>query len=85
MFKVDAKKTEVMVCTRYVRGADMSDRKKYILKQAETFKYLGSLISEKGGCEEYVPNRVGPVWGKWREMSGIVCVNRMPIMLKATI
>ena len=29
------------------------------LKQVETFKYLGSMISENGGCEEEVRYLVG--------------------------
>ena len=52
-FIVNAKKTEVMVCTRQVRAeADISDQKKESLKQGMTFEYLGSMISENGGCEE---------------------------------
>ena len=27
----------------------------------------------------------GDEWGKWREMSGIVCEKRMPIMLEAAV
>ena len=33
--------------------------KKDRLKQVDTFKYLGSVISENGGCEEEVRHRVG--------------------------
>ena len=43
------------------------------------------MISENGGCEEEVRRRMGAGWGKWREMSGIVCDKRMSIMLKAAV
>ena len=58
--KANARETEVMVCTREVRvEADISDKKKYRLKQVETFTYLCSMISESGGCEGEMRHRVG--------------------------
>ena len=56
-FKVNVKKTEVMVCTR----VETSDKKKDRLKEVETIKYLGSMTSENGGCEEEVRHRLGAV------------------------
>ena len=38
-----------MVCTREVR-VETDDKKKDRLKQFETIKYLGSMISDNGGC-----------------------------------
>ena len=43
------------------------------------------MISENGGCIEEVRHRVAAGWGKWLEMSGIVCDRRMPIMLKMAV
>ena len=41
------------------------------------------MIDENGGCEEEeVRHRVGAGRGEWREMSGLVCDKRMPIVLK---
>ena len=58
--KVNAKKTEMMVSTREIRvEADTSDKKKYKLKQVETFKYLGSMINKNDGYYEEVIHRVG--------------------------
>ena len=59
--------------------------KKDRLKQVETFKCLGSMVSENGGCEEEVRHRVGAGWGHWRELPGIVCDKRMSIMLKVAV
>ena len=45
-------KQKSWLCTREVRvESDISDKKTDILKQVETFKYLGSSISENGGCD----------------------------------
>ena len=66
--KVNAKKTEVMVCSREVRvEADISDTKNHGLKQVETFNYLGSMISENGGCEEEVRHWMGKVARRCQE------------------
>ena len=65
--------------------ADISDKRKGRLTQIETFKYLRSMISGNGGCEEEVRHFVGPRWGNWREISGILCDKRMPLMLKVAV
>ena len=52
------------------------------MKQVEPFKYLGSMISENGACED---EEVKHAVGKLREKSGIVCDKSMPIMLKAAV
>ena len=45
--------------SRYIHGVYISDKKKDRLKQVETFKYLGSIISEKCHCEGKVRHRLG--------------------------
>ena len=82
--KESAKKTEITVCIREcrVKSDDTPDKGRDRLKQVETFKYQVPIISENCGCEDEVRHRVGAGWGKWREMSGLVCDKRMPIMLK---
>ena len=46
------------------------------------FKYLGVTISEEGGSEETVRARVSAAWGKWRDLSGVICDKKMPRKLK---
>ena len=80
------KQKSLYTCTREIRvNAVISDKKKDRLKQVKIFKCLGSMISENGGCEEEVRHRVRAGWGKWREISGLVCDKRMPIMLKTAV
>ena len=40
------------------------------------------MISEKCRFEEEVRHGMEAGWGKWRDMSGIVCDQRMALMLK---
>ena len=44
------------------------------------FKYLGVTINEEGGSEEAA--RVSAVWGKWRDLSGVISDKKMPRKLK---
>ena len=37
-------------------------------RNTHAFTYLGSMISENGGCEEGVRHRVGDGWGKRRDI-----------------
>ena len=46
------------------------------------FKYLRVTISEEGGSEEAVRARVSAAWGKWRDLSGVICDKKMPRKLK---
>ena len=83
--KMNAKKTETMVCSKngeeQVNSRDMHGEE---LKQVKSFKYLGSLINNKGGCEKEVQTRVSASWMKWREVT-VLNDKRMPMRLKAKI
>ena len=84
--KMSGKKTEVMVSSR--EGGEViniKDRNEKVLKQVDRFKYLGSGISESGGCEEAVRERIAAGWLKWRGMTGVLCDKRIPLRLKAKI
>ena len=55
------------------------------LKQVKSFKHLGSLINNKGGCEKEVQARVSASWMKWRRVKTLLNDKRMPMRLKAKI
>jgi hypothetical protein len=63
----------------------MVDRKGKTLKQVASFKYLGSGISEKRGCEIVIRERITAAWVKWRGLTGVICDKRMPLKLKAKL
>ena len=84
--KVNVNKTEAMVSNK--EGGDriaIQDGRGLNIKQVSTFKYLGSALSEKGGCESEVDIRIKAAWVKWREVAGVVCDRRMPAKLKIKV
>ena len=84
--KMNATKTETMVCSKngeeQVNIRDMHGEE---LKQMKSFKYLESLINNKGGCDKEVQARVSASWMKWREVKTVLNDKRMPMRLKAKI
>ena len=77
--KVNANKTETIVCSNDDESVVIFDNKGNTLKQAETFKYLGSMINARGGCEENVRQN------KWKELSGVICDRRMSVSIKVKV
>jgi hypothetical protein len=51
----------------------------------ESFRYLGSVITNDGKCDKDVQHRIQTGWMKWRSLSGVLCDRRMPIKLKGKI
>ena len=51
----------------------------------KSFKYLGSLINNKGGCEKELQARASASWMKWRDVKTILNDKRMPMRLKEKI
>ena len=74
-----------MVSSNLGRKVQIKDRNNVELKQVDEFCYLGTVIEEKGGCSKSVRARIGKVWQKWREVTGVVCDKRMPLKMKAKI
>ena len=83
--RVNVSKTETMVCAKEREQLVVKDCHDQALKQVGTFKYLGTVIVDSGGCEEAVKARIKVAWAKWKELSGVMCDKRMPIRLKAKV
>jgi len=84
--KVNTQKTEVMVSSR--EGHEeitIISEDGGRLKQAEEFKYLGSVIAEEGGTEKAVRKRVKEAWHKWREVSWAILDKKIPLKLKMKV
>ena len=71
--KVNADKTETMVCARTAETLQVKDKTGKALKQVENFRYLGSVIHAQGGSEENIKARIAAAWKKWKELSGVLC------------
>jgi len=51
------------------------------LSEVESFNYLGFILQKNGGFVENVKHRIIGGWIKWREASGVLCDNRIPMRL----
>ena len=71
--KVNADKTETMVCARTAETMLIKDKTGKALKQVENFRYLGSVIHAQGRSEEDIKARIAAAWKKWKELSGVLC------------
>ena len=83
--KVNADKTETMVCARTAESLQITDKNGKALKQVENFKYLGSVIHAQGGNEEDITARIAAAWKKWKELSGVLCDRRMTVAVKGKV
>ena len=84
--RVNIGKTEVMLSSREGREelhvAAGNGRE---LKQATSFKYLGSVISEEGGSDLEVRQRIKAAWVKWRQVSGVILDKKIPLQLRIKV
>ena len=48
----------------------------------ENFKYLGSVVSADGSCEEEVRRRIQSGWMCWRKISGVLCDKKLSAKVK---
>lgn len=83
--KINTSKTETMVCSRTEEVLVVRDRDGNALKQVETFKYLGSMLNAKGGCEVDVRNRIKAAWQKWRDLTGVLCDRKISVQLRGKV
>jgi hypothetical protein len=74
-----------MVCSKTEDVLVVRDRDGHALKQVETFKYLGSMLNAKGGCEVDVRNRKKAAWQKWRDLTGVLCDQKISVQLRGKV
>ena len=85
-FKVNVDKTQLMVCNKQDRDIiAIHESRGSVAKQVENFKYLGSILSHEGGRELELENRIRAARGKWREVAGLICDQKMANELKLII
>jgi len=56
-----------------------------VIPRVEKFKYLGSIMEEKGDIDEDINHRIRVGWEKWRKASRVLCDKRIPFRLKGKI
>ena len=55
------------------------------MKKVETFKYIGSVLSGDGSCEEEVKKRIQAGWLSWRRVFGVLCNRKLSTRVKGRI
>ena len=84
--KVNIRKTEVMLSSRDGReDLNVMSGAGEELKQVTSFKYLGSVVSEEGGCDLEVRQRNKAAWAKWRQVSGVILDKKIPLKLRIKV
>jgi hypothetical protein len=53
--------------------------------EVEYFKYLGSFVQKNRSLGMNINHRIKYVWMKWREASGVLGDERIPIRLKGKL
>ena len=52
------------------------------VKKVEIFKYLGSVVSRDGSCEEEIRRRIQAGWLSWRKISSVLCDRKLSARVK---
>ena len=56
-----------------------------LIPQVEKFKYLGSIVEERGDIDEDISHRISAGWQKWWKTSGLLCDKKIPFRLKGRV
>jgi len=56
-----------------------------VVPRVEKFKYLGSIVEEKGDIDEDISHHIRVGWQKWEKASGVLCDKRIPLKLKGRV
>lgn len=82
---ISTSKTETVVCAEANETLMVKDRTGNVLKQAETFSQLGSVMKAKDGYEHDSMKRIKAAWQKWRDFKGVLCDAKMSNNLKGKV
>jgi len=52
-----------------------------LVPQVKKFKYLGSIVEERGDIDEDISHCIRTGWNKWRKTSGVLCDKKIPFRL----
>ncbi|CAG5015438.1 unnamed protein product [Parnassius apollo] len=81
--KLNVAKTEYMTCNSTdltsLRIADDT------VERTDNFRYLGSVLNASGDIDRDIKARISTAWAKWREVTGVICDPKMPVILKGHV
>ena len=79
--KVSRSKTEYMQAGGVDDGGGLRLQGETV-KKVEIFKYLGSVVSRDGSCEEEIRRRIQAGWLSWRKISGVLYDRKLSARVK---
>jgi len=56
-----------------------------VIPRVEKFKYLGSIVEQRGDIDEDINHHIRVGWQKWRKASGVLCDKKIPFRLKGKV
>ena len=56
-----------------------------VIPRVEKFKYLGSIVEQRGDINEDINHRIRVGWQKWRKASRVLCDKKIPFRLKRRV
>ena len=71
--KININKTETTISAKTNKTLMVRDRTGTLLKQTLNFKYFGSAMNAKDGCEHDVKNRIKVALQEWKDLTGVLC------------
>ncbi|CAG9559618.1 unnamed protein product [Danaus chrysippus] len=81
--KINATKTEYMACNSSDPTSIWIDD--VMVGRTDHFKYLGSELDASGDIDRDIKARITAAWAKWREVIGVICDPKMPVVLKGQV
>ena len=79
--KVSRSKTEYMQAGGVDDGGELRLQGETV-KKVEIFKYLRSVVSRDGSCEEEIRRRIQVGWLSWRKISDVLCDRKLLARVK---
>ena len=63
----------------------LGPREEDVVREVETFCYLGDVVDRECGAERAINMRVAAGWSKWREIAGLLCNKHIPLKNRARV
>ena len=67
----------------YIQQMDPGDDE--VVRETESFCYLGDVVDREGGVERAKHARVAAAWTKWHKIAGLLCNRRIPLKNRSHI
>ena len=86
-FRLSRSKTEYLRCG--FTGVERDDGEVtmggVVIPRVEKFKYLGSIVEERGDIDEDISHRIRTGRQNWKKISGVLCDSKIPFRLKGRV